>query len=594
MELRILGPLEVLDDDGTPVDVGGSRPRTLLVDLALAQGHPVPADQLLEDVWSGERIPARNNLQVHVSRLRRALGEDRIATRGGGYALDLPRDALDAARFDRLSAQGRAALHAGDAEAASTALRDALALWRGAALVDFADDSFARPVITRLEESRLTAIEDRIDADLLLGLHTDLIGELEAMVEEHPLRERFWAQLMTALYRARRQADALRAYQRARAILAEQLGIDPGPALRQLEQAVLTQDPSLASPSVPAAVDAAHVPSTNLPGATTMVIGRETEIDATTTLLRDHRVVSIVGTGGVGKTCLAMEVGRRLLTEFADGVFMADLAPVVDAVGVAAATADALGVEAEFGEGASSNLRERLREYLRDREALLILDNCEHVVALVAELVEDLVGRCHQVRVLTTSREPLMVHGEVLWPLAPLEVGDAVALFLERARAVAPPVEASPASHATVRTLCERLDCLPLAIELAAARMRAFTPDDLLVRLDDRFRLLTAGTRTAVSPSADPSCCGRLELRPPVRRRAPGVRAGLALCRAVRGGCRRGRLCRRHDRQGRRCRAVGPPRRPLIGHRATIVARCRLPGAPDARPVRPRAARAIG
>ncbi len=228
-----------------------------------------------------------------------------------------------------------------------------------------------------------------------------------------------------------------------------------------------------------------------------MVIGRETEIDATTTLLRDHRVVSIVGTGGVGKTCLAMEVGRRLLTEFADGVFMADLAPVVDAVGVAAATADALGVEAEFGEGASSNLRERLREYLRDREALLILDNCEHVVAVVAELVEDLVGRCHQVRVLTTSREPLMVHGEVLWPLAPLEVGDAVALFSERARAVAPPVEASPASHATVRTLCERLDCLPLAIELAAARMRAFTPDDLLVRLDDRFRLLTAGTRTA-------------------------------------------------------------------------------------------------
>ena len=235
MELRILGPFEVLDDSGIPVDVGGSRPRALLIDLALAQGHPVPADQLLEDVWSGERIPTRNSLQVHVSRLRSVLGEDRIVTRGGGYALDLPRDALDAARFDRLSAEGRAALHAGDAEAAATVLRAALALWRGDALVDFADQAFARPVITRLEESRFKAIEDRVDADLLVGRHADLIGELEALVQRYPLRERLWAQLMTALYRAGRQADALRAYQRARTVLAEQLGIEPGPALKQVE-----------------------------------------------------------------------------------------------------------------------------------------------------------------------------------------------------------------------------------------------------------------------------------------------------------------------------------------------------------------------
>ena len=430
MELRILGPLEVLDDDGAPVDVGGSRPRTLLIDLALAQGHTVPADQLLEDVWSGERIPARNNLQVHVSRLRRALGEDRIATRGGGYALDLPRDALDAARFDRLSAEGRAALHAGDAEAAATVLRDALALWRGAALVDFADDAFARPVITRLEESRFTAIEDRVDADLLLGRHAELIGELEALVQEHPLRERLWAQLMTALYRAGRQADALRAYQRARTVLAEQLGIDPGPALRQVEEAVLAQDSALASPPLPPAVDAARASSTNLPAATTVLIGRETEIDATATLVREHRVATIVGTGGVGKTRLAIEVGRRLLAEFEHGVYMADFAPVADAAGVATAIAAALGVEVEFGEGASSNLRERLREFLRGRDTLLILDNCEHVVAQAAELVEHLVGRCRGLRVLTTSREPLMIAGEVLWPLAPLELDDAAALFI--------------------------------------------------------------------------------------------------------------------------------------------------------------------
>jgi predicted ATPase/DNA-binding SARP family transcriptional activator len=497
VELRILGPLEVLDDDGAPVDVGGARPRTLLVDLALAEGRTVAAEQLLEDVWRGEGIPARNNLQVHVSRLRRALGDNRIATRGGGYALDLPRDALDAARFEGLTAEGRAALHAGDAEAAATVLRDALALWRGDALVDFADEAFARPVITRLEESRFTALEDRVDADLLLGRHEELIGELEALVQEHPLRERLWAQLMTALYRAGRQAEALRAYQRARAVLADQLGIDPGPALQRVEEAVLAQDPALAPPPRPAAVDTGRERSTNLPAATTLLIGRATELDATFTLVREHRVVTIVGAGGVGKTRLAIEVGRRLLTEFAHGVYLADFAPVADAAGVSNAIAAALGVEAEFGEGASSDRRERLHEFLRGRDALLILDNCEHVVALAAEIVEDLVGRCGELRVITTSREPLMIAGEVLCPLAPLELPDAVALFMERASAAAPSFVATGATGATIRALCARLDCLPLAIELAAARMRAFTPDDLLSRLDDRFRLLTAGARTA-------------------------------------------------------------------------------------------------
>ena len=498
MEVRILGPLEVLDDDGAPVDVGGPRPQTLLIDLALAQGHPVPADQLLEDVWSGERIPARNNLQVHVSRLRRALGEERIATRGGGYALDIPRDALDATRFDRLSAEGRAALRSGDAETAANVLRDALALWRGDALVDFAGDAFVRPVISRLEESRSTAIEDRVDADLRLGRHAELVGELEARVQEYPLRERLWAQLMTALYRAGRQADALRAYQRARIVLADQLGIDPGPALQQVEQAVLAQDATLNPPAQPPPiVGPPRRHSTNLPEVTTPLIGRATEVDAAATLVREHRVATIVGTGGVGKTRLAIEVGRDLLPEFEHGVYMADFAPVADAAGVANAIATALGVDVELGEGASSNLRDRLREFLSGRDALLILDNCEHVVALAAQVVDDLISRCRELRVLTTSREPLMIAGEVLWPLAPLELEDAVALFLERARAIAPSFDATDSANTTVRALCERIDCLPLAIELAAARMRTFSPADLLTRLDDRFHLLTAGSRTA-------------------------------------------------------------------------------------------------
>jgi predicted ATPase len=352
-------------------------------------------------------------------------------------------------------------------------------------------------VITRLEESRFTAIEDRVEADLLIGRHAELIGELEALLQSYPLRERLWAQLMTALYRAGRQADALRAYQRARTVLAEQLGIEPGPALKQVEEAVLAQDSALASPPLPPAVDAARGASTNLPAATTRLIGRTAEIDATVALVREHRVATIVGAGGVGKTRVAIEVGRRLLAEFEQGVYMADFAPVADAAGVWNAVAAGLDVEVELGEGASSNLRERVSEFLRGRHTLLVLDNCEHVVAEAAQLVEHLVGHCAELRVLTTSREPLMIPGEVLWPLAPLELDDAAALFTERARAIAPSFDAD-AAHTTVRALCERLDCLPLAIELAAARMRAFSPDDLLSRLDDRFRLLTVGARTAL------------------------------------------------------------------------------------------------
>jgi predicted ATPase len=192
-----------------------------------------------------------------------------------------------------------------------------------------------------------------------------------------------------------------------------------------------------------------------------------------------------------------IEVGRRLLAEFEDGVYLAELAPVADAPGVSTAIAAAFDVEVEFGEGASRNLRARLVEFLDGRDTLLILDNCEHVVAEAALLVEHLVGQCRGLRVLTTSREPLMIAGEVLWPLAPLELDAAVALFMQRARAIAPSFEADDAVHTTVRALCERLDCLPLAIELAAARMRAFSPEDLLSRLDDRFRLLTIGARTA-------------------------------------------------------------------------------------------------
>jgi len=197
VELRVLGPFEVVGDDGRALDVGGLRPQALLVALALAGGHPVAADQLLDQVWQGEEFPDRNRLQVQISRLRRAIGGDRIISRSGGYGLDVPASALDANRFDQLVAEGRAALRRQDPAAASL-LRRALGLWRGVPLAEFAGTGFAPAVIIRLEQARLAATEDRVEADLLLGGHGELAGELDALVLAHPLRERLWGQLMVA------------------------------------------------------------------------------------------------------------------------------------------------------------------------------------------------------------------------------------------------------------------------------------------------------------------------------------------------------------------------------------------------------------
>ena len=497
VEVRILGPLEVVGDDGQSVDVGGSRPQTLLVALALAGGHPLPADQLLEEVWSGEGRPDRNRLQVHISRLRRALGEAHITRRGGGYALELPAEAVDATRFERLLAAGRSALSALDAEAASRLFGDALSLWRGSPLAEFADHDFARPVITRLEESRLAATEDRIEADLMLDRHDQLTGELDGLVRQHPLRERMWGQLIIALYRCGRQGDALRAYQRARSVLADELGVDPGPALRQLERAVLNQDPNL-GPSPPQHTDDRPRRLDNLPAAPSALIGRKTELAAVASLLHDSRVVTIVGTGGVGKTRVAIEVARRVLGVDRDGVWLIELAPVSDPRTVPMAVATALGVEPGSGPGATTDMAERLCEFLSPRQMLLVLDNCEHVVAEAARVVDHLMRRCPDLRILATSRERLAVDGESQWPLPPLGPAEASELFVARAQAVAPDFTADETTMTVVRTICARLDGLPLAIELAAARMHALTPSDVLDRLDNRFRLLSRASKTAV------------------------------------------------------------------------------------------------
>jgi predicted ATPase/DNA-binding SARP family transcriptional activator len=495
VELRVLGPFELVGDDGRVLDVGGVRPQALLVALALAGGHPVAADQLLDQVWPGEEFPDRNRLQVQISRLRRALGADRISSRGGGYALELPASALDATRFDHLVAEGRAALQRPDPVAAASLLRRALGLWRGVPLPEFADTGFAPAVIIRLEETRLAATEDRVEADLLLGGHGELAGELEALVRAHPLRERLWGQLMVALYRSGRQGDALGAYQRARAVLADELGVDPGPELRQLETAVLSQDPALEAPATGhAAPDGPG--AGNLPAAPSALVGRSAELDALASLLQASRAVTVVGPGGVGKTRLAIEAARSRRGGYRDGVWLVELAPVGESAGVPSAVAATLGVSPAAGPG-DTGMLERLGEFLSRREALLVLDNCEHVVAGAAQAVHYLLARCPGLQILATSREGLAVAGESQWPLPPLAMDEAAELFLERARAIAPAFQADEPAMSDVREICARLDGMPLAIELAAARMRALAPSDVLARLGDRFRLLTTGSRTA-------------------------------------------------------------------------------------------------
>ena len=486
-----------------------------------------------------------------------SLGEDRIVTRNGGYALDVPADALDAHRFERLADAGHVALQEGNAaDAARRPPRRALRCWRGAPLVEFVEDGFARPVITRLEESRLAALEDRADADLLLGRHTELIGELEACVREHPLRERLWAQLMTALYRAGRQGDALRAYQRARGRCSPTSSAStPGPSCASWS----TRCSSRIRRSVRRVLLALTAPRRRTCRASASALHRaHHEIEATRELLEEHRVVTIVGPGGVGKTRLATEIGHRQLPTYHDGVWLADLAPVGDPADVAAAIGSALGVEVEHGPGAAATMLERLSEYLYGRELLLLLDNCEHVVAEVARIVAELVARNGRLHVLATSRESLAIAGEALWPLAPLALDDAIELFVVRARAVAPNFDLDDDFDA-VRTICAQLDGLPLAIELAAARMRALAPDDLLTRLDDRFRLLTAGSRAAPPRQQTLARGDRLELRAAVRAGAPRVRPGVGVRGRVladRGGSRVQRTRCRSGRRGRITRAA--------------------------------------
>jgi predicted ATPase/DNA-binding SARP family transcriptional activator len=507
MKFRILGPLEVCDGDGL-ISLAEAQ-RSLLAVLLLSANEVVSADRLIDELW-GEAAPhsGRTALQVRVSQLRKALGEagGRIATRAPGYVLRVDRDELDLDCFERLVSEADGAE---PAEAAAK-LREALELWRGPPLVDLSYASFAQPTIRRLEEMRLAAIEKRVEAELALGHQAELVGELETLVEAHPLRERFRAQLMLALYRCGRQADALATFQSARRVLVDQLALEPSPPLRQLQQAILHQDASLDLPGAVAAGSESrqaprqeHDVPHNLPTQVSSFVGREHQLSELRQLLSRARVVTLTGAGGVGKTRLALQFAASLLAGSSDGVWFVDLAPLTDATQVPGKLASVLGVPEQPGR----SLPESLIRWCGDRQLLVILDNCEHVIDQAAKVADQLVRGCPRMIILATSREPLGIEGEHLYGVPPLFVPpasadpdslvtcDAVRLFTDRARQQCTGFAVDSDNAATVANLCRRLDGIPLAIELAAARLRMLSLDEIENRLDQRFQLLTGGRR---------------------------------------------------------------------------------------------------
>jgi predicted ATPase/DNA-binding SARP family transcriptional activator len=495
IEFRVLGPIEAVRD-GAPVPLGGPRQRALLGLLLVAAPRAVAVDILADELWRGEPPDAAAaTIRAYVSKLRAALGAGGPITSGpAGYALDVGPDQLDAARFERLANEGHDALRRGAPTRAATRLRASLELWRGPPFAGVSDEGALRLEAQRLEDVRLAALEDRIEADLGLGRHAELVDDLEVLVHDHPYRERLWRLLMLALYRAERQTDALAAYRRARTRLDDDLGLEPGEELQQLEQSILRHE-----------VPVVHPPEErhNLPASVSSFIGRETELADIERLLGTRRLLTLSGVGGVGKTRLALEAARRARADSPDGVFLADLSAIADPVLVDRQIATALDIR----EQPDASLAEQLRERLRDADLLLVLDNCEHLRAACAEITGSLLASCPGLRVLATSREALGVAGEVEYPVSPLPVppatadlealrsSEAVRLFLARASEAQPRRSDDPGAFETAARICRDLDGLPLAIELAAARTKALSLEDIASRLDDRFQFLVSWRR---------------------------------------------------------------------------------------------------
>lgn len=492
-QFRILGPIEVLLD-GRPAALGAPKQRALLALLLVNRRRVVPAEQLVDGLWGGNPpASAVQSLQVYVHGLRRALGSERIETAGRGYRAAVAEEELDLDRFEHALERGRAALETGRVDDAEEDLRHALAVWRGPVLADLTEETRRAAGADRLEELRLTALELRLDAELASGRHDAVVAELETLTAEHPYRERFLEQRLLALYRGGRQAEALEVYRNARRALAEELGLEPSPSLQELERAILRQDPSLAAPV------AAKRSTRPLPVPPTPLVGRRLELAAVSALFRDEgaRLVTLTGPGGTGKTRLGLAVAHALEPELRDGALFVSLATISSPELLTPTIADALGVP-----------EDEVRDHLQARRMLIVLDNFEQLVE-AAPVVADLLAAAPRVWVLATSRAPLRLAAEHEYPVPPFETPDAglafealvqtdaLRLFAARARAVDPGFELDAAAARDVARVCGRLDGLPLAIELAAARSKLLAPGEILERLEREPNLLPPGPRDA-------------------------------------------------------------------------------------------------
>jgi predicted ATPase/DNA-binding SARP family transcriptional activator len=504
MRLALLGPLRAAEEDGTPIDIGGARLRMLLARLALDAPRAVPVDALIDGLWGAEPpADAANALQSLVSRLRKVLPAG-IESGTGGYRLDVAAADVDVNRFEQLAADGRRELAAGRDSFAAELLTEALGLWRGAALADVLDAPFAQAPSTRLTQLRAEAAEDGFEAQIRLGHYAEVLADLTAAATAEPLRERLAGLRVRALCAAGRQSDALAVYAQLRRTLADQLGVDPSAELQEIHLAALRGE---LAPPQPVA--------DRLPTRLTSFVGRDEELKLLAELLGGSRLVTMVGPGGAGKTRLATEAASRQPSHQTGRVWFAPLAGVRDAEDVLGAVLGALEIR-DIRSTETDVMRKPMDlldhavEALSGGEALLVLDNCEHVVDAAARLADDLLHRVPSLRILATSREPLAITGEALCPLGPLPVPaerttadeaaelDSTRLFLDRAIAVRPDFALDESTVDAVGQICRRLDGMPLALELAAARLRSMTVAQIAGRLDDRFRLLTSGSRTAL------------------------------------------------------------------------------------------------